>query len=60
LDGTRVDLLKYIHKLLDDLKKNQLFWLHGTAGVGKSGVAFTVAEKMRGIKVTEERTSKSG
>jgi hypothetical protein len=54
LDGTRVDLLKYIHELLDDPKKNQLIWLHGTAGVGKSAVAFTVAEKMRGLKVTEE------
>ncbi|KAG2107927.1 uncharacterized protein F5147DRAFT_612902 [Suillus discolor] len=54
LNGTRVDLLKYIHELLDDPEKNQLIWLHGTAGVGKSAVAFTVAETMRGLKVTEE------
>ncbi|KAG1835523.1 hypothetical protein EV424DRAFT_1562480 [Suillus variegatus] len=54
LKGTRVDLLKYIHELLDDPEKNQLIWLHGTAGVGKSAVAFTVAETMRGLKVTEE------
>ncbi|KAG1799442.1 uncharacterized protein HD556DRAFT_128594 [Suillus plorans] len=54
LKGTRVDLLKYIHESLDDPEKNQLIWLHGTAGVGKSAVAFTVAETMRGLKVTEE------
>ncbi|KAG1777458.1 hypothetical protein EV702DRAFT_261974 [Suillus placidus] len=54
LQGTRVDLLKHIHGFLDDTEKNQLVWLHGTAGVGKSAVAFTVAERMRGLKVTEE------
>ncbi|KAG1741347.1 hypothetical protein EDB19DRAFT_1609691, partial [Suillus lakei] len=54
LKGTREDLLKYIHGLLDDPKKSQLIWLHGTAGVGKSAVAFTVAERMRNLKVTEE------
>ncbi|KAG2350817.1 hypothetical protein BDR05DRAFT_869344, partial [Suillus weaverae] len=54
LEGTRVDLLKYIHRLLDDRQKNQLIWLHGTAGVGKSAVAFTVAERMRSLKMTEE------
>ncbi|KAG1822935.1 uncharacterized protein BJ212DRAFT_1541580 [Suillus subaureus] len=47
LEGTRIDLLKYIHELLDDPEKNQLIWLHGMAGVGKSAIAFTVAEKMR-------------
>jgi hypothetical protein len=58
LEGTRVDLLKYIHLLLDeDKKKNQLIWLHGTAGVGKSAVAFTVADRMKGLKVTEETLS---
>jgi hypothetical protein len=54
LQGTRVDLLKYIHGFLDDTEKNQLVWLHGTAGVGKSAVAFTVAERMRSLKVVEE------
>ncbi|KAG1803082.1 hypothetical protein EV424DRAFT_1331183, partial [Suillus variegatus] len=53
LKGTRVDLLKYIHELLDNPDKNQLIWLHGTAGVGKSAVAYTVAETMKGMKVTE-------
>ncbi|KAG2036040.1 hypothetical protein BDR03DRAFT_823335, partial [Suillus americanus] len=52
LEGTRVDLLKYIHLLLDGGKKNQLIWLHGTAGVGT--VAFTVAERMQVLKVIEE------
>ncbi|KAG1855717.1 hypothetical protein DFJ58DRAFT_745399 [Suillus subalutaceus] len=54
LQGTWVDFLKYIHRFLDDTEDNQLVWLHGTAGVGKSAVAFTVAERMRGLKVTEE------
>ncbi|KAG2116158.1 hypothetical protein DEU56DRAFT_697071, partial [Suillus clintonianus] len=42
LEGTRVDLLNYIHGSLDDPEKNRLIWLHGTAGDGKSAVAFTV------------------
>ncbi|KAG1809313.1 uncharacterized protein BJ212DRAFT_1220992, partial [Suillus subaureus] len=54
LEGTWVDLLYYIHKLLDNQENNQLIWLHGTAGIGKSAVAFTVAERMRGLKVTEQ------
>ena len=33
---------------------SRLIWLHGTAGVGKSAVAFTVAERMRGLKVRED------
>jgi hypothetical protein len=49
-----VDLLGYIHELLDNQEENQLIWLHGTAGVGKSAIAFTVAERMRGLKVTEQ------
>ncbi|KAG2125957.1 hypothetical protein DEU56DRAFT_862483, partial [Suillus clintonianus] len=54
LEGTRVDLLNHIHAFLDDREKNRIVWLHGTAGVGKSAVAFTVAERMRGLKVTED------
>ncbi|OAX36402.1 hypothetical protein K503DRAFT_721455, partial [Rhizopogon vinicolor AM-OR11-026] len=57
LEGTRVDLLNYIYTILDNPEKNQLIWLHGTAGVGKSAVAFTVAERMKGLKV-KEQTSK--
>ncbi|KAG2344455.1 hypothetical protein BDR05DRAFT_868833, partial [Suillus weaverae] len=53
LKGTRVDLLNYINMLLDNRQKSKLIWLHGTVGVGKSAVAFTVAERMRGLKVTE-------
>jgi hypothetical protein len=49
-----VDLLKLIYGFLDNTEKNQLIWLHGTAGVGKSSVAFTVAERMNSLKVTEE------
>ncbi|KAG2150878.1 hypothetical protein DEU56DRAFT_691875, partial [Suillus clintonianus] len=35
-------------------EKNRLIWLHGTAGVGKSAVAFTVAERMKNVKVREQ------
>jgi hypothetical protein len=49
-----VDLFKYIHGFLDDAEKNQLVLLHGTAGVGKSAVALTVAEKMRDLNVTKD------
>ncbi|KAG1788024.1 uncharacterized protein HD556DRAFT_1245812, partial [Suillus plorans] len=54
LEGTRVDLLDYIYRLLNNREQSRLIWLHGTAGVGKSAVAFTVAERMRSLKVTEE------
>ncbi|KAG2347611.1 hypothetical protein BDR05DRAFT_958382, partial [Suillus weaverae] len=54
LEGTRVTLLNYIYGLLDKKEKNQIIWLHGTAGVGKSAVAFTVAERMKSLKVTEQ------
>ncbi|KIK37948.1 hypothetical protein CY34DRAFT_53668, partial [Suillus luteus UH-Slu-Lm8-n1] len=54
LEGTRVHLLNHIHGILDGKEKSQLIWLHGTAGVGKSAVAFTVAETMRSLKVTEQ------
>lgn len=54
LEGTRVNLLNNIYQLLDNRKMSQLIWLHGMAGVGKSAVAFTVAERMRGLKVTEQ------
>ncbi|KAG2348515.1 hypothetical protein BDR05DRAFT_524410 [Suillus weaverae] len=54
LEGTRVVLLNHIYVYLSNKEKSRLIWLHGTAGVGKSAVAFTVAEKMRGLKMTEE------
>ncbi|KAG1772966.1 hypothetical protein EV702DRAFT_1010368, partial [Suillus placidus] len=54
LERTRVALLDHIYGLSDKKEKNRLIWLHGTAGVGKSAVAFTVAERMRGLKMTEE------
>ncbi|KAJ8581034.1 hypothetical protein M405DRAFT_643851 [Rhizopogon salebrosus TDB-379] len=56
LEGTRVDLLNHIYGLLDNPDKSRLIWLHGTAGVGKSAVAFTIAERMRGLKVAEQTT----
>jgi hypothetical protein len=44
LKGIQMKLLTHIHGLLDKQEKSQLIWLRGTAGVGKSAVAFTVAE----------------
>ncbi|KAG2102798.1 uncharacterized protein F5147DRAFT_809804, partial [Suillus discolor] len=29
LEGTRVDLLQFIHGLLDKQEKSQIVWLHG-------------------------------
>ncbi|KAG2339150.1 hypothetical protein BDR05DRAFT_892142, partial [Suillus weaverae] len=49
LEGSWVDLTNCIHTLLDDQEKNRLIWLHGAAGVGKSAVAFNVAERMKGL-----------
>ncbi|OAX38829.1 hypothetical protein K503DRAFT_676370, partial [Rhizopogon vinicolor AM-OR11-026] len=57
LEGTRVGLLNHIYWLLDNPKKSQLIWLHGMAGVGKSAVAFTVAERMKGLKINEQTSS---
>ncbi|KAG1726228.1 hypothetical protein EDB19DRAFT_1914732 [Suillus lakei] len=56
LKGTRVDLLNHIYGLSDNPEKSQLIWLHGTAGVGKSAVTFTVAERMRALKASELTT----
>ncbi|KAG2121934.1 hypothetical protein DEU56DRAFT_703616, partial [Suillus clintonianus] len=56
LKDTRMNLLKHIYGFLDNPEKSQLVWLHGTAGVGKSAVAFTVAERMGDLEVTEETT----
>ncbi|KAG2142331.1 hypothetical protein DEU56DRAFT_692899, partial [Suillus clintonianus] len=56
LKDTRTNLLKHIYGFLDNPEKSQLVWLHGTAGVGKSAVAFTVAERMRGLKASEVTT----
>jgi hypothetical protein len=52
LEGTRVELLSYIQGLLDNSEQSRLIWLHGMAGVGKSAVAFTVAERLKGTQPT--------
>ena len=44
--------------LLDNGETSRIIWLHGTAGVGKSAVAFTVAERMKALKVSEKITEK--
>jgi hypothetical protein len=57
LEGTRVNLLNHMYELLDNADNSRLIWLHGMAGVRKSAVAFTIAERMRDLKVAEQTTS---
>lgn len=57
LQGTRVALLDRIYRLLDSRDKSLLIWLHGTAGIGKSAVAFSIAERMRALRVKEQVTN---
>ncbi|KAG2049830.1 hypothetical protein BDR06DRAFT_685210 [Suillus hirtellus] len=57
LQGTRVSLLDQIHRLLDSREQNRLIWLHGMAGVGKSAIAFSIAERMRALRVQEQVVS---
>lgn len=40
-------------------EKSHLIWLHGTGGVGKSVFAFTIADKMKDPKMTEETNVES-
>jgi hypothetical protein len=56
LEGTRVDLLKFIYGVLDKREESQIIWLHGIAGAGKSAVAFTVAERMKSLEVIQYTT----
>ena len=49
LERTRVNHFDHMYGILDDpgSSENQLVWLNGMAGVGKSAVAFTVPELNR-------------
>ncbi|KAG2047403.1 hypothetical protein BDR06DRAFT_860956, partial [Suillus hirtellus] len=53
LKETRVNLLELIYRLLDKQDASQIIWLHDMAGVGKSAMVFTVAEKMKGLMMME-------
>ncbi|KAG1777331.1 hypothetical protein EV702DRAFT_273498 [Suillus placidus] len=55
LQRTRTDLLNHLYASLNNREKSRIIWLHGMAGVGKSAVAFTVAERMRTLSVTDKR-----
>ncbi|KZP30581.1 hypothetical protein FIBSPDRAFT_777346, partial [Athelia psychrophila] len=51
LPGTRQDLLKdIIDRLLTPSADQNVVWLHGAAGLGKSTLATTVAEYFRGLQ----------
>ena len=45
LERTWVNLLGHMYGISDDPEKSRPFWLQGMAGVGKSTVAFTIAER---------------
>ncbi|KAG8944147.1 hypothetical protein FRC03_002168, partial [Tulasnella sp. 419] len=44
-EGTRSDLLEQIFKWADDTDAKPIYWLCGLAGIGKSTIAQTVAER---------------
>jgi len=44
LGGTRVDVLQHLEDWLENEQSQQVFWLNGLAGTGKSMVAQTFAE----------------
>uniref|UniRef100_A0A0W0G2N2 Nephrocystin 3-like N-terminal domain-containing protein n=1 Tax=Moniliophthora roreri TaxID=221103 RepID=A0A0W0G2N2_MONRR len=50
--GTRTQILKKLGEWIeDDSKATKVFWLHGTAGIGKSAIAQNLAEAYMGRKV---------
>jgi len=57
LEGTRVDLLDHVYRLLEDPEMSRIVWLKGTAGVRKSVVAFTAAEQMRALHMKDQTSS---
>src|SRR5882724_9193810 len=51
LDGTRLDILKYITEWLSTPSAGQnILWLHGSAGSGKSTISNTIAERFRALR----------
>ncbi|KAG1811715.1 uncharacterized protein BJ212DRAFT_1483445 [Suillus subaureus] len=49
MENTRVTLRKSITQVLDQRDRTNI-WLNGLAGVGKTSIAFTVAEEMKAAK----------
>jgi hypothetical protein len=46
MEGTRLDILKYINDWAMDLHSEPLLWLHGLAGSGKSAIASSVCQQL--------------
>jgi len=46
LKGTRESALKEIEHWTEDFTKSPILWLNGLAGMGKSTIAQTIAERM--------------
>ncbi|KAG2340883.1 hypothetical protein BDR05DRAFT_991350 [Suillus weaverae] len=49
MENTRVALRKSITQVLDQRDRTNI-WLNGLAGVGKTSIAFTIAEEMKAAK----------
>uniref|UniRef100_A0A0W0FM54 Nephrocystin 3-like N-terminal domain-containing protein n=1 Tax=Moniliophthora roreri TaxID=221103 RepID=A0A0W0FM54_MONRR len=50
--GTRAKILEELcHWIEDDSKSTRVFWIHGSAGVGKSAIAQNIAEKYAGTRL---------
>ena len=52
-----MDLLDHVYGLLEDPEMSRIVWLKGTAGVRKSAVAFTAAERMRAPHMKDQTSS---
>jgi hypothetical protein len=50
MDGTRRDVLKNIDKWIEDMAASNILWIKGHPGVGKSALASTVVNRLRGSK----------
>ena len=50
MDGTRQDVLKNIDEWIEDMTASNILWIKGHPGVGKSAIASTVVNRLRGSK----------
>jgi len=47
MDGTRVDILNRVFRWIKDLKAQQIFWLGGMAGTGKTSIAWSICKRVQ-------------
>ena len=48
MEGTRLDILNEINRWVDDIDAPNIFWLKGHPGAGKSAIASSAVEQLRG------------